>query len=274
MSYATTNASSLSALRNLNSTNSKLSKTLESLSSGYKINHASDGAASLMISENLRSQVRGFNVAEQNVQQGVSMLQTADGALQSINEHLQRIREIAVAASNGTTTTDQFTAYTNDLVAEKAAIDSIVSSTKFGSNVLLDGSVTAMTIQAGPNGTDTIDIKAAFTSASDSAGLGLTTASIANSATGGTLLTEVDASIATLSGRLSTVGQLESSLSNQMDYIGVARENFTAAESSIRDTDIAQATAQLSRLQVLQQTATYALQTANSSSALMLRLLQ
>lgn len=270
-----TNISSMNALRYLNSNTMKLNKSMERLASGYKINRASDNAAGLLISENMRSQIRGFDVATSNAQQGLSMLQTADGALQQINEHLQSIREIAVAAGNATTSTAQFATYQADVQARLAAIDNIASGTKYSSNVLLDGSVGAtFNLQVGPNSGDTLNIATAFSDNQWSSGLSITQNTVTSTTDADTLLGEVDAALATVAGNLAKIGQYENSVENQMNYLSIAKENTSAAESSIRNTDVAAEVANVARLQILQQAGAYALSQANMMPSLLARLLQ
>jgi flagellin len=267
------NNNALTITRYLNSVNKQLSKSLERLATGYKLNHASDGAAAMMLSANLTSQIRGYEVASSNSQQGLSMLETADSALQEINNHLQTIRDIAVAASNSTTTAAQFSAYQAELQAALASIDSISTNTKFGTNVLLNGA--AFNIQIGPNSGDTVDIKSAFTNnASGAAGLGITQNTLASTANAATLLGQVDTALATANSNLATIGAFENRLSDQMTYLANAQSNTEASLMSIRDTDMAAETARVTRLQILQQAAAYALAQANTLPQLALTLLQ
>jgi flagellin len=272
------NKTTLTALRYLTTNGKQLNKSLERLASGYKINRASDNAAGLLISENLRSQMRGFDMASQNSQQGLSMLQTADGALQQVNEHLQKIREIAVAAQNGTTSTAQYTAYQADLQAQINSINSISTGTEYNNQVLLNGSISgsaSFIIQIGPNSGDTLDIKTAFSSAAvGAAGIGAISGTLANATDANTILGQVDTALASVASKLATVGQYENSLEDQMNYLAIAKENTSAAESSIRETDIAEETARAARYQILQQASVYALSQANATASLASRLLQ
>ncbi len=266
------NATELNIGRYINMTNTRLNKSLERLSSGSKLNHASDGPASILLAENLTSQLRGYDIGTQNAQQGLSMLQTADDALQQINAHLQTIRDIAVAAANGTTTTAQYTAYEDGLTAALDAITSIASNTRFGDHVLLDGSVSggaAFNIQYGPNSSDNIDIKSAFTNnIAGAGGLAITQTTLASAANATTLLGQVDAALATASGNLATIGSYENRMTDQMNYLSIAKTNTAASLSSIRDTDVAQESANLARLQILQQAGAYALAQANTAPSL------
>jgi flagellin len=276
--FINSNASSLNALRNFNKTNFDLNKSMERLASGYKVNKASDGAASLIISETLRGQIRGYAAATTNVQQGIGVLGTADSAMQEISEHLQTIREIAVQAGNTSNTPAMFTAFNNQITQEVAAITQISGGTKYNTSVLLDGSLAAgaasYSIQMGPNGTDTLDIKSAFTTNTYAALAGAAPTTLVTAGNATTLLTQVDTAIAALNGHLATVGGFEDQLDNQMNYLSIASENVTASEASIRNTDIAYETANLARLQILQQAGAFALATANSNASVVLRLLQ
>lgn len=274
--FLTNAGATTNTLRNLSVSGQQLNKSLERLSSGYKINRASDGAASLLISENLRSQMRGFAVATTNSQQGLSMLQTADGALQQITNHLQKIREIAVAASNATTSTAQFAAYQADVVSEIAAIDNISANTKYGSHVLLDGSINAaFNLQIGANSGDTLDIQSAFADAGTGAtGIGAIANTLATTANATTILGQVDTALGSVATKLATIGQYENAVQDQMNYLSIANENTSAAEASIRNTDVASETASVARYQILQQAGAYALSQITASSTLAARLLQ
>jgi len=259
----------------LTKTSSELRKSMERLASGYRVNSAADGAADLAISNTMEAQLHSYTAASGNVQQGLSILGIADGALQNIMSHLQNIREIAVGASNTSNSSADFTNYQTQLQAEIASITNIATSTKFGSNVLLNGTLSgaAFNIQVGPNSGDTLDIKAAFGDNQANSGLSLTQNTIASVANAGTVLTQADAAIATLNANLATVGGLENRLTDQLSYLSTASTNVSAAQASIRNTDVAQETANLARLQILQQAGAYALAQANLSSQTALSLL-
>lgn len=271
------NALELNISRYLNATNRQLNKSLERLASGSKLNRAADGAAQILVAENMVSQIRGYDAGTSNAQQGLSMLQTADSALQQINTHLQNIRDIAVQAANGTNSSAQYAAFEDSLTAELAAITSIASGTSFGDFTLLDGSISggsAFNIQAGPNSGDAIDIKLAFTNNTTGAsGLNITQTTLASAANATTLLGQVDSALGTLSGNLATIGGYENRMINRMDYMSIAKTNVTASLSSIRDTDVAYESANLARLQILQQTGAYAFAQANTFPSIALTLL-
>jgi flagellin len=252
-----------------------LNKSLERLSTGSKLNHSSDGAGLMLVAENMDSQSRGYTVASSNIQQGISMLDSADSALQQVYTHLQNLRDIAVAAKNGTTDTNQFAAYDTQMASEINAINSISSNTKYGTNILLDGSLSSLNIQFGPNSGDALDIGGAFTD-NDAVTLGVTLAagSLDTATNAGNLLTQVDTAMSNASQNLSTIGEYQSKLSNMLDYVTNAKSNVEASLSNIRDTDVASETANVTRLGILQQAGAYALAQSNTSSQLALTLLQ
>ena len=272
--YLNSNSSSLANQRSLNTVTHNLNKSLERLASGFKINKASDGAGSLLASENLRSQIRGTDVAVSNVQQGLSMLQVADGAMQQVYEHLQAMRDITVAAKNSTTSTAQFAAYKADFDAHISAINNIASNTKYNTTNLVGATpATGITIQAGANASDTIDISSAFAT-NNASGLGIATSTLGTTGNASDLMTAVDAALGTLSNRMATLGGYESTMESQLNILSIARENYTSAEASIRNTDVAAETSRATQLQIVQQTAAYALSQANSAPNIALRLLQ
>jgi flagellin len=272
------NTAALTLSHYLNNINAQLNKSLERITTNSKLNHASDGPAMIQVSENLTSQIRGYDMASSNSQQGLSMLQTADDSLQQINTHLQNIRDIAAAASSAPTTPAQFAAYQASVQAELGAIDNISSSTKYGTNVLLDGSISGgagFNIQVGPNSGDRLDIKSAFTNnVSGAGGLSVTQTTLTSNGDASTLLTQVDAAIATATSNLAKIGGYENRLSDQINYLSIAKVNTTDAQMSIRNTDVAAETANIARLQVMQQAGAYALSQTNQFPSLLLKLLQ
>jgi flagellin len=275
--YLNSNSTSLRNQHNLNTVTNSLNKSLEKLASGYKINRAGDGAGSLLASENFRSQIRGSDVAISNVQQGLSILQIADGSMQQIYEHLQSMRDIAVAARNDTTSTAQLAAYKADYSAHISAINDIASNTRFNSLNLI-GSTPAsglanFYIQAGANSSDQIDIVAAF-STNNASGLDVATSTLAATTDASNLLSDVDAALATLSQRMATLGGYESTMESQLNILSIRKENYTSAEASIRNTDVAAETATVTQLQIIQQAAAYALAQANQAPSIALQLLQ
>jgi flagellin len=267
--------SSMAIANTLKNTQASLQKSMQRLATGFKINSSADGSAAMAIGINMDSQIRGYDVAGSNIQQGISMLATADSALQSMVGHLQNLRDIAIAASNSTTTTSQFSSYQAQVVAEIAAVNNIANNTKYDSNILLDGSIAAgaaFNIQIGANASEVLDIKTAF---SDNKAATLTVAqnTLTTTANAATLLGQVNAALDTVNTNLATLGGFQSRLTDQLAYVDIAKTNYTAAQSSIRDTDVAQETANLTRLQILQQAGAYALAQANTSPQTALSLL-
>jgi flagellin len=270
--YLASNAASLNALNNLSNVTRNLSKSLERLSSGSKLNRASDGAASLLASENLRSQIRGSNVAMSNVQQGISMLQTADGALRQSYDVLQRMRELAIEGSSTTADGAALNAEFQELITE---LDNISDNTSYNGNSLLDGSIPgagAFNIIIDANGT-AYNISSAFAD-SDATALAVADDDVANAANAATALTAVDAAMSTLATRLADIGGHDNTLTRQLNTLSISMENMTAAESNIRNTDVAAEMSNLTRLQILQQASASALAQANQLPSIAMRFLQ
>lgn len=268
-----TNVASLNAQRNFNTNQAKLQSSLEKLSSGFKLNRAADGAGSLLLANQMTSQVRGYAVAEENIQQGINMLNIADSALTTLNDGLQRLREVALAASNGTVT--DFTAYSAEVGEIVDNVNDLATSATYNSTVLLNGSAANVTIQAGSGSlaTDQVDISAAF-SDNQSAALGLTQTTITNVTTAGTVLTQVDAALATVATNLAAIGGAQSELSSRLQYAQIAKENFSASEAVVRNVDVATETANLTKLQILQQASAMALSQANQMPNIAIQLLR
>lgn len=276
-----TNVTSLTAQRYLTLNNAQLSKTMEKLASGFKINRAGDDAAGLYVSENLRSQIRGSQKALDNTQDGINVLNIVDGAFQVIEDHLQRIRELVVQAGNETYSQNQRTAANQEIDALRADIDRIAQSTQFNGTILLSTSPASYSLQIGANATanDALNILTALgdTRATQATGLNIVTAAAANitsNATAQTYIGTVDAALTTLNGRRATLGamvnRLEGTAKNLMNLI----ENTSSAESRIRNVDVAAESANMTRYNILQQSSAAVLSQANQTPALALQLLQ
>jgi flagellin len=278
------NIAAQNAYRNLSVTDGQMSKSLEKLSSGFRINRAADDAAGLSISEGLRSQIGGLKVAVRNAQDGVNVVQTADGALNETTAILQRMRDLAVQASNGgSQDSDAQAAANQEFTALKDELTRIADTTKFGSQLLLDGSFSGV-FQVGANVGETISV--AITGASGglgATGLGLT-ASItlgsasatvtANVSSAQAAITAIDTAIKTVSTTRAGLGALQNRFEHTINNLNVAVENLSASESQIRDTDMASEMTKFTRAQILQQAGTAMLAQANSSQQSVLRLLQ
>ena len=263
-----TNIAAMNAYRNLTVTEGQMGKSLEKLSSGFRINRAADDAAGLVNSESLRAQVGGLKVASRNAQDGISVAQTAEGALNEVHSILQRMRDLSVQRANaGGNSTTANTAIDSEYSALASEVGRIGTSTEFNGNKLLDGSYTAAkgTFQVGANATDTVTL--------DLSTVDLTAVATALG-TSATSIAGVDTAIGTVSGARGTLGAFQNRLEHTVANLGVAVENLSASESRIRDTDMAQEMTAFSRSQILNQAGTAMLAQANQSSQGVLQLLR
>lgn len=263
-----TNVASLIAQRNLAVNNSALSKSVQRLSSGLRINSAADDAAGLAISEKLTAQTRSIAVAIRNSQDGVSLSQVAEGGLTEIGSILTRMRELAEQSSNGTLDTSARSALDNEYSQLKSEIDRISNVTEFNGIKLLDGtqSGTGVTLQVGFQNTSNDRITFfSGVGATDSSALGITGAvgTISSAANAQSALTQIDSAISTVALRRGTLGAIQNRLDSTVSNLRVASENLTAANSRIRDADFAFETAQFTKNQILVQAATSILAQAN-----------
>lgn len=261
-----TNVASINAQRNLNNTQSSLSTAMQRLSSGLRINSAKDDAAGLAISERMNAQVKGMTVASRNAEDGISLSQTADGALGAISNNLQRMRELAVEASNATSSSD-LTSLNNEYQQLASENSRVIASTKFNGTALLSGSV-SLTFQVGANNTANDQITVT-TSALSIGSIGtLTTQSNAQTA-----IDSLDSALNSVNSLRSTFGATESRFEAVISNLSTASENASAARSRIVDADYAAETANLSRAQILQQAGVSMLAQANSNPQTVLKLL-
>jgi flagellin len=258
------NIDALNSYRNLSVTQGQMSKSLEKLSSGFRINRAADDAAGLAISEGLRSQVGGLKVAVRNAQDGVSVAQTADGALTEVHSMLQRMNDLSVQYASGTQSTESKAALQSEFDALTTEIGRIQTNTKFNGVSLFAGS--AMTFQVGYASSDTIDI-AATALANFSTGAAVAAVDITDSDTLQAAITEVSAQRAEL-------GAVQNRFEHTINNVNVAVENLTASESRIRDTDMAQEMVNFTRSNILSQAGTAMLAQANQAPQSVLQLLR
>jgi flagellin len=259
-----TNIAAMNAYRNLNVTEGQLGKSLEKLSSGFRINRAADDAAGLVNSEKLRSQVNGLKVASRNAQDAVSVAQTAEGALNEVHSILQRMRDLAVQKANvGGNGTAASTALDDEYAELAAEVDRIGVSTKFNGQTLLDGSYNG-TFQVGADDTDTVSLGVTLDLGAVATALGTTAGTIAT----------VDAQIDAVSAARGKIGATQNRIEHTIANLGVAIENLSASESRVRDTDVAQEMTAFSRSQILSQAGTAMLAQANQSSQGVLQLLR
>ncbi|WP_216842644.1 flagellin [Arthrobacter sp. NEB 688] len=268
-----TNVAALNAYRHLNSTQSSMNTSLERLSSGLRINRAADDAAGLAISEKLRAQTNGLSQATSNAQDAISLVQTAEGALNETHSILQRMRQLAVQSGNDTNTADDRTAIQSEVTALNDELDRIASTTQFNGQNLLDGTggtAGTFTFQIGANSGQTVDV--AFAQA-DTTTLGTDALDVSTSAGAATALTAIDAAIKTVSGNRADLGAVQNRLQHTINSLSVASENAAAAESRIRDTDMAKEMSSFSRSQILSQAGVSMLAQANSAPQSVLKLL-
>lgn len=276
-----TNSMSLNAQRHLSNNTGSLSKTMERLASGYRINRAGDDAAGLQLSENLRAQIRGSQKALDNTLDGVNFLNLADGSLQTIQDNLQRIRELTVQAANDTYATAQRTAITQEIDQLRADIDRISNAAQFNGVLMLasTGLPANFWIQVGANSSgtnDRIDIAPALGDSTAITGLGLTTAggNVSNNSAAQAYLTLIDTAIRTVNVRRGNLGAIINRLNGAVSNLQISIENQSSSESRIRNADIASESAELTRNQILQQSAATILSQANQSPQLALTLLK
>jgi flagellin len=268
------NIAAYNAFRNLSTTNGQLGKSLEKLSSGFRINRAADDAAGLAKSESLRAEIRGSRQAIRNAQDGVSFVQTAEGALNEVHSILQRMRELAVDAAN-TATTDG-SAQQLEITQLLAEITSIGSNSTFaGNTVFQDYSVAGseLTFHVGANAGETLQIASNLTLSSAAVG-GQDLSAIDVSADADAAITAVDSAIDGLSTTRATLGATQNRLDHVVANLGVAVENLSASESRVRDTDMAEEMVQFTRNQIMVQAGTAMLAQANQVPATVLALLQ
>lgn len=259
------NVAAFNAYRNLSVSDGQMAKSLEKLSSGFRINRAADDAAGLVISEGLRTQVGGLKVAARNAQDGVSVVQTAEGALTEVHSMLQRMRDLAVQAANATNSTTSRTALDNEATELEAEIARIASSTKFNGATLLSGSFTGA-FQVGANNGDVITVSIGTLSAP---AVTLSSATFASAA-----IDLIDLAIGTVSSTRADLGAKQNRLEHTIANIGVAVENLSASESRIRDTDMALEMTEFTRSQILLQAGTAMLGQANAAPQSVLSLLR
>jgi flagellin len=277
------NIAAQNAYRNLSVTDGQMGKSLEKLSSGFRINRAADDAAGLSISEGLRSQIGGLKVAVRNAQDGISVVQTAEGALTETHSILQRMRDLAVqASSTGSQDTDARTAAQTEFTQLNSELDRIATTTAFGGQQLLDPTTAySGTFQVGANTApaDTINVNlttAAFGSVAvsgfDSTGLGVLPLDLVSDAS--SAITAIDTAIKGVSTARATLGAYQNRFEHTINNLNTAVENLSASESRIRDTDMASEMVSFTRSQILTQAGTSMLAQANQAPQNVLSLLR
>jgi len=272
-----TNVSSLSAQRHLYNTTNKLNKSMERLSSGLRINRSGDDAAGLAISESLKSDIRALQQASRNAADGISLVQVAEGALDEVNNILLRLRELAEQAATETLGQDERGYLDAEYQALLQEIDRISATAEFNGLMLLDGSAGTLDVQVGI-GTDvnTSAVQLDLSTAMDTTQLNLAGTSIlgTNGDAARLVMGEITAATGTVSSLRAGFGAVQNRLEISIRNIGMATENLAAANSRIRDVDIAAETSTMTSLQILQQAGVSILSQANMSNSLALKLLQ
>ena len=261
------NVEALNAHRQLTNPSGQLQRSMERLASGFRINRAADDAAGLAISEKMRGQIRGLTQAQRNLQDGVGMVQTAEGALNEVHSMLQRMRELAVQYKNGTLSSSNQTAIQSEVTQLSSEIERIGTSAQFNGIKLLNAAGT-VSFQVGANDSETISVAMISLGAT----IGATAATL--SALNTTDLTELDTAIDAISSQRATFGAVQNRFEHSLRNIAVYQENLVAAESRIRDVDMAEETVALTKQQILQQAGTAMLAQANQLPQQVLSLLR
>ncbi|TFV52460.1 flagellin [Blastococcus sp. TF02A_35] len=270
------NIAALNAHRNLSVTDGQMSKSLEKLSSGFRINRAADDAAGLAISEGLRSQVGGLKVAVRNSQDGVSVVQTAEGALTEVHSILQRVRDLTVQAGNTGVVDAKARGYIAKEVTELAgALNDIAGRTDFNGTKLLNGSASSLSFQTGANTGETMTVELSNVTTVATAVTGVATnMSASGTYSAGADLTTLDTQIKTVSESRATLGAKQNRFESTINSLNVSIENLSASESRVRDADMAQEMVGFTRSQILSQAGTAMLAQANQASQGVLSLLR
>jgi len=268
------NISALNTHRQLGVNAGNLAKNVEKLSSGYRINRAADDAAGLSISERMRAQIRGMEQASRNAQDGISLVQTAEGALQTVNNMLVRIKELATQAANGTySQTDDLARINEELTELKSELDNIKNNTKFNGINLLDGSAGTISLQIGQEASQQLGLNAASFSLS-SVYATVASWSLDTQANAVAVLQAIDAEITNVSSARSYLGANQNRLENTINNLNITAENLTAAESRIRDVDMAKEQMTFTKNNILTQAAQAMLAQANQLPQGVLQLLR
>jgi flagellin len=270
-----TNIPAINGQRQLFNTNNNMMRALERLSSGYRINRASDDAAGLAISENLRAQTRGLKQANRNANDGISLVQIAEGGLNEVGNMLIRMRELAIQASSDTIGDPERSFTDAEFQQLKNEIQRVAQVTEYNGTTLLDGTGGLLEIQVGIQNNPFNDRISFDSSQANSTlmGLGLMNESISSKTGAQTTLDVIDQAIQQVSGMRANFGALQNRLVSTINNLNVSHENLSAANSRIRDTDVAEESAELAKQNILMQSSTSVLGQANQIQSLALKLL-
>ena len=279
MAVINTNIAATITANALTKNDRAMTQTMERLSTGLRINSASDDAAGLAISSKMTSQIRGLDQAVRNGNDAISMLQTADGAMIEVSNMMQRMRELSVQGGNGTLSTSDLAALNTEFVALRTEVDRIANNTQWNGDNLLDGSAGSsgvVTFQVGYEADQTItadlgdlNLAAADILAADLSAITITTATLAN-----TQVTALDAAIAGIDSKRASIGSAINTLEYAVDNLANVSQNTSASRSRIQDADYASETTELARTQIIAQAGTAMLSQANQSAQSVLALLK
>jgi len=271
------NLSALNAWKNMTVNDGGQTKSLEKLSSGLRIGRAADDAAGLSISEKMRGQISGLNQASRNAQDGISLLQTAEGALQETHTILQRMRELAVQSASDTVTDGDRGEIQKEINALRVEIDRISTDTEFNTQKLLNGDYSGKIIHIGANASQSLTVTIGSMNATALSVQGADAASgidVSTQGTANTAITTINTAINTVSGERSKLGAIQNRLEHTIANLSTSAENLTAAESRIRDVDIAVEMMDFTKYQILSQASTAMLAQANAKPQAVLQLLR
>jgi flagellin len=268
-----TNVTSINAQRNLSTVTDRLGGNFRRLSTGLRISTAADDAAGLAISERLRAQVRSLDQAKRNANDGISLVQTAEGALNEVSSILVRLRELAIQSSNGSVSNQDKETLDEEFQSLVAEVNRIGQSTEFNGIKLLDGSSSTVNFQVGFGTNASIDQLQVSLKSSLSTSLSLTSLDIGSGGSTTTAITNIDAAINSISSLRGSLGAVQNRLGSTINNLAIQVENLSAAESRIRDVDVAFETAQLTRNSILQSASLSVLAQANAQPQSALQLL-
>jgi flagellin len=267
------NIGAANTYRQLSINNASQSKNMEKLSSGMRINRGADDAAGLSISEKMRAQIRGLEQASKNSQDGISLIQTADGALNESHAILQRMRELTVQAGNGTNSTDETDAIENELTQLTSTLTDIATNTKFNGQELISGAA-SFTLQTGANSGEIFALDLASADLSDIITNTLGSADVSDADAASTTLASIDSAIQAVSDGRAYLGAAQNRLEYTINNLNSSAENTQAAESRIRDVDMAKEIVDQTKNSILAQAAQAMLSQANQQPQSVLQLLR
>ncbi|WP_046174426.1 flagellin N-terminal helical domain-containing protein [Domibacillus indicus] len=265
------NIAAMNTHRQMGAANTGQMKSMEKLSSGLRINKAGDDAAGLAISEKMRGQIRGLDMASKNSQDAISLIQTAEGALNETHSILQRMRELSVQGANDTNTAEDRLEIQKEVDQLVSEVDRIANTTEFNTQKLLSGGISNTIFQVGANTSQTITLEI---NAMDSGSLGVDALTIDSNANANTAISKIDAAISSVSAERSKLGALQNRLEHTINNLGTSSENLSAAESRIRDVDMAKEMMNQTKNSILSQAAQAMLSQANQAPQNVLQLLR